>query len=131
MPRPGAGPLQCAMKLTIRAISTDDAPDLRAHHPVDDTCFTALVTLAIGPHTGRRSDDFSLLVATPAGLAARAPERGVLAAGPLLVLERYDFDALWDWLSRAVRGAELPTWPECVEALRRHFRWEYEGYRER
>ncbi len=51
---------------------------------------------------------------------------GILAAEPLLIMERYEFDNFWRWLERTVKSCEAETWPACVEKLRRHFGWEFE-----
>ena len=117
------------MKLTIRSMSTWEAPNLRVWCPENDLCFAQSVTLAIGPKPGNKTDGFSRRVATPAGLAQLEAEEGILASGPVLILVRYDFDILWNWTTRVVRSCESTTWPYCVENLRRYFSWEYDGYK--
>ena len=118
------------MKLVIRSISTWDAPNLRVWFPEDDLCFADTVTLSIGPHPGNKTDSFYLRVATPAGLAKMQPVDGIVAVGPVLILARYDFDILWNWVSHVVKKSETATWLECVENLKRFFVWEYENYDE-
>lgn len=118
------------MKLAIHTISTWNVPNLRTWCPEDDTVFAETVSLKIGARQSKRSDSFSIRVATPSGLLTLDPVKGILATSPLLVLVRYDFDVLWEWACTIVRGCEAPTWPDCVSKLSRYLSWEYDGYQE-
>ena len=118
------------MKLVIRSISTWAAPNLRIWFPEDDLCFADTGGLTIGPHPGNKTDSFYLRVDTTAGLATVQPDDGIVAAGPVLILVRYDFDILWNWVSHVVKKSEAASWSECVENLKRFFAWEYDNYSE-
>jgi hypothetical protein len=115
-------------RLVIRFVGVQGNQNLRGWTPESPTDFAELVTLAIGFGARPGTDDFSIRVATPAGLAGLPARDGIIATRPLLVVDRYDFGELWSWLEATVQGCEAGTWPECVERLRRYFSWEYDGY---
>ncbi|NRD48754.1 hypothetical protein D7Y04_32265 [Corallococcus sp. AB038B] len=76
----------------------------------------------------KKSDTFSVMLATPAGLDTLEPKDGILLSGSkLVVMRRYDFDELWRWLELTIASCEGPTWEEGVDKLRVHFHWEFEG----
>ncbi len=88
------------------------------------------MTLEIAPKGKKAAEEFSIKVATPAGLSTLDARDGILAVRPLLVMERYDFGQLWAWLEKTVAACQADTWNDCVEALRRYFSWEYDDYTE-
>jgi hypothetical protein len=88
------------------------------------------VTLDIGPKSKKGSDSFSIRVATPAGLSTLNDNHGILAIRPLVIMERYNYNDLRQWLEQTVAKCEEETWNACVEHLRLYFDWEYEGYKE-
>lgn len=84
----------------------------------------------IGERAKESADTFTLRVATPAGLAKLESRDGIVATRPLLVMARWDHDDLWRWLEHTVASCERPLWTHSVDALRRHFDWEYDGIAE-
>jgi len=91
-----------------------------------------MIYLDIGPKQGKRqgTDRFAIHLATPSGLDTLEAEDGILMDRRVVVMKRYDFDDLWRWLERTVSSCEAGTWPECLDKLRTHFHWEYDGYKE-
>lgn len=114
------------MKLVIRSVALWGHPNLRTWEPDDPADMAEEMLVDVGPKLKAGADTFRIRVATPAGLQRLEARDGVIAAGPLLIMERYDFDSFWNWLERTVRSCEAETWPACVEKLRRHFGWEFE-----
>ena len=117
-------------RLVIHSLSTWEHPKLRVWQPADPTTFAETITAAIGHRTRAGSDDFSLKVATPKGLATMPARAGIIATRPLLVMERYDYDELWQWCEETLARCDGADWKECVEKLRLYFTWEYENYTE-
>jgi hypothetical protein len=115
-------------RLVIRAAWVGEHGKLETWAPDDETKFAVFVTLAIGFSRSQGANEFSIRVATPLGLDELTPHGGVIATRPLLVVERYDHAALRRWLETTVTACEGGTWNDCVERLRRHFSWEYDGY---
>lgn len=118
------------MKLVIRSVGVWGHPNLRTWEPDDPSTIADIVTLDIGLKDKKGADSFTLRVATPAGLDQLEDQDGIIATRPLLVMRRYDYDALWAWLERTVASCEADSWTACVESLRRYFGWEYEDYKE-
>lgn len=117
-------------KLIIRSASAAGHPNIRTWQPADPTNFAEFVTLAIGFSSKQGTDDFSIRVATPTGLAELPSNDGIIATRPLLIVSRYEYSELWQWLEATVTMCSSGTWPECVERLRRYFNWEYDDYKE-
>jgi hypothetical protein len=124
------------VKPGILSAGIADHHHLRSWEPDDADVVSTFVFINVGPRTRgkgaldqvKKSDTFTLMVATPAGLETLEPKDGILLSGrKLLVMRRYDSDDLWRWLERTVDACEAPTWAECVDKLRVHFHWEFEG----
>ncbi|MBP6997846.1 MAG: hypothetical protein KBB39_17055 [Phycicoccus sp.] len=117
-------------QLILHGLSTFDVPHLRGWQPDDPDRFAEVIWIDIGHRSTRGSDQFTLRVATPAGLAGLQAHRGVVATRPLLVMDRYDYGDLWRWLEDVVTTCDGPDWRECVKRLRRYFDWEYDDMTE-
>jgi hypothetical protein len=116
------------MRLAIHSISVDSTPYGQKWAPTDPDSVVVGVLLEVGPKGKKGSDAFTIAVATPAGLAALEDDDGVILHRRLLVMRRYEFSRLRSWLEKTVASCEGDTWESCVEKLRRHFDWEYNGY---
>lgn len=114
------------MQLVIRGIGTGSYPNLRLHEPEDSEVFAEVVQIDIGPKASKGSDTFSIRVATPKALLSMEDNKGVIAQRPLLVVKRFEFSVIREWLEETVRSCEANTWVECIENLKRYFDWEYE-----
>lgn len=114
------------MRLIIRGVESGAHPNLRTYVPENPVIFDAFVQVHIGQKPGKGADAFTIRIATPAALAAQDSKHGIIAQPPLLVMSRYDFNDLWQWLERTVESCRADTWPESVEKLRRYFQWEFD-----
>lgn len=126
------------MKPGIQSIGIADCPHIRNWAPEDPDVVFTVASISIGPRTRgkgaldqvKKSDMFTLMVATPAGLNTLEPKDGILLSGrKMVVMHRYDHDDLWRWLERTIASCEAATWEECVDKLRAHFDWEFEYMR--
>ena len=110
----------------LRNIGTYDHPNLRAFQPEDPTDVALHLSIEVGRKGTRGTDEFTVLVATPRGLAALPPSPlGILRAGKVVVIERYDFDRLWAWVETTVDSCCADTWSQCGERLHAYFNWEF------
>ena len=114
------------MKLVLHGIGTWEHPNLRTWAPIDPETIAEELTLTIGPKDKKGSDDFFVRLATPGGLNNLNDSNGLISVGPLIVIRKYDFQLIFELLQTTVNGCEGASWLDCVENLRRHFRWEYE-----
>lgn len=112
----------------IRSIFVAGQSSLRSWQPDDPTSFAETISLDIGERRNGGADTFSIRVATPKGLMALEAQEGVVATRPLLVVDRYDLEALMQWLTRTVERCARDAWTESVAELRRYFAWEYDDY---
>lgn len=115
------------MKLVIKSAAVWGQANIRKWEPENPQCVAEEVIVDIGPKAGKQADSFRLRVATPERLAALDDRDGILATSPLLVMRRYDGDALWPWLERTVASCEADTWRDCVDKLKVYFGREYQG----
>jgi hypothetical protein len=118
------------MRLVIRGVEGGAHPNLRTYVPENPEVFDDFVQVHIGQKPGKGADAFTLRVATPAGLAAQPDKNSIIAQSPILVMRRFDFDELWNWLEKTVVSCQGDTWPESVEKLKRYFKWEFEYSKE-
>ena len=113
------------MKLVIRSVGSAAHPNLRRDTPNDPEKFAEFVHVDIGTKPGKGADTFTILVATPSGLASLEDRDGIIAQRPVVILRRFDVDVLWRWLEKTVSACEAETWPQSVEKLQHFFNWEF------
>jgi hypothetical protein len=114
------------MRLIIRSVFTWDHANIRTWEPIDPTCVAETVNVDIGPESKKGADRFSIRLATPAGLSKLVSHNGIIAVRPLLIVDSYNYDNLWFWLTETVKSCEEETWSSSVEKLRMYFDWEYD-----
>lgn len=119
------------MKLVLHSVGCWGNPNLRTWTPDDPDTIAVELMIDIGEKGKKGADMFTLKLATPKGLLELDSKDGIIATRPLLVMERYDFQLLWDWLQKTIATCERETWLDCVAELRVYFLWEYEGMRSR
>lgn len=115
------------MQLVVHSLSIDGHRNIRTWEPADPLKVAEGVTLEIGPRGKKNVDIFWIEVATPRGLEELEAKDGIIAHRPLVVLERYDYHLLWDWVMKTVSSCEAQSWNDCLSRLRRFFGWEYDG----
>lgn len=118
------------MRAAIRRLHTPDAPSLHDFVPEDASDFALLVQVIAGPHAGEGEESFDVAVVTPTHLAKRLSRSGPLSGRHLLIVDRFDADAIQRWLERAVAGCTGATWKKTANKLSRIGHWEFEDYEE-
>jgi hypothetical protein len=117
------------MRLIIRSVSIWGHPNIRTWEPIDPTCFAETVNVDIGSESKKGADRFSIRLATPAGLSKLDSHNGIIAVRPLLIVDSYDYDTLWRWLTETVKSCEAETWNSSIDKLRIYFDYEYDDYK--
>ncbi|EFB2837593.1 hypothetical protein FHD46_20410 [Escherichia coli] len=117
------------MRLVIKFACVADGVNLRVWEPVDRKTIAEFIYLEIGEKGTKKSDEFTIRVATPQGLKNISANEGIIAERPLVIMDEYNFSELWKWLECIVSSCEGDTWLQCVEYLRRYFDWEYDNYK--
>jgi hypothetical protein len=118
------------MKLSIRALYSGNGVAMSKWQPDNEENVCEFICLQIGEKGKKAADEFYIRVATPKGLETFGNDNGIIASRPLLVMARYNFRELREWLEKIILSCEDDIWIRCVERLRYYFSWEYdEDYR--
>jgi len=88
------------------------------------------VEITIGSKSLKGADIFTIRLVTPAGLETLGSKMGIIATRPLLIMEEYDYENLWNWMEKTLSSCEGETWLDCVAKLKNYFDWEYDDYKE-
>lgn len=114
------------MKLVIRSVWTWDHANIRTWTPFCAEDVAETINIDIGPKTSKGANTFSIRVATPKGLSRLDVRDGIIAIRPLLIIEKYDYQDLWNWLTKTVASCESDTWNASIDKLRMYFDYEYD-----
>lgn len=115
------------MRARLKALRSDEVPDLARFAPVDPGDFAVPLVLEIGPLGLRGREEFRVLVVTPRWLEARHGRRGAVPGRGLLLVFEWDLPRLKAWLAREVERCSGRTWPEVARKVGRLADWEGEG----
>lgn len=115
------------MRARLKALRSDEIPDLAAFRPAEPAEFAIPLVLEVGPLGLRGKERFDLLVVTPGWLEARHGRRGVVPGrGKLLVFE-WDLPRLRAYLAKQIERCSGRTWPEVARKVGQLAEWEGEG----
>ncbi len=115
------------MRARLKALRSDEVPDLARWAPPVPDDFSVPLVLEVGPLGLRGRERFELLVVTPRWLQARHGRRGaVVGRGKLIVFE-WSFDRVRAFLAKEVERCSGRTWPEVARKVGRIAEWEGEG----
>src|SRR5512141_1080637 len=115
------------MRARLKALHSDDVPDLARFQPADPADFAIPLVLEVGPLGLRGREEFRLLVVTPRWLEARHGRRGAVPGRGLLLVFEWDLVRLKAWLGKEVERCSGRTWPEVARKVGRLAEWEGEG----
>lgn len=116
------------IKPVICSIGTWEVPDIWTWRPELPDSVVEELTISIGTELDGGADLFSIVLATPKGLATIEGQDGLIAVGRFLVVHEYDCATVCSWMEDTVAKCCGNSWEECVEKLRVYFGWEYENY---
>jgi hypothetical protein len=102
--------------------------DFASYVPENQQNFCVWLNLAIGAKGVDGSHLFQVGVCTATWLYHKVSNEGVVALRHLLLVERFDREAIAAKISEILSLAERPTWQESVDYLARFFAWEFEDY---
>jgi len=102
----------------------DAVDNLRTWVPENPRVFDRCLVVSISPKGTTTTQNFSIRVATPAGLENAEAENGIISSRGLVVMEQWSYEALWEWLNKIVSSCEDHSWNQCIQKLRKYFDWE-------
>jgi hypothetical protein len=115
------------MRARLKALRSDELPDLARFTPAEPNAFAVPLILEVGPLGLRGKEEFRLLVVTPRWLEARHGRRGAVPGRGLLLVFEWDLPRLRAWLAKEVERCSGRTWPEVARKVGRLAEWEGEG----
>jgi len=116
------------MLAELKRLHSPDVLDLRSWLPASDE-FAILVQILAAPQGSPGEESFDVTVCSTAWIAQRAREERIIDGRHHLVVDHFDYDRLYQYISGYVSSCEGPTWQDVALRLGRLGRWEFEDYR--
>jgi len=115
------------MRAQLRRLHSPDVDDLSTWSPGDPS-FAILVQLFVGPEGATGDEAFTLTLCTPGWLAQRASGEKIVDLRHHLLVEKFDYPRLLDYLERRIDSIDGTSWPEVAVVIGRLAAWEFEDY---
>ncbi len=118
------------MQLVITRCHAWGHANLRTWSPDNPKVVAKEVGFSVGTRESKRGpwskfdETFGVRVATPLGLATLESQGGIIAVGPIVIMESYDYNSLFAWLTKTVEACQAPSWDECLHKLQMHFNYD-------
>ena len=116
------------MRGRVLRFHSPDAEVLSRYLPADPLDFGLLVQIIVGPSDGPNEESFEVVVCSPAWVARRVVESGPLIRRHHLVVERYDWKRISDFLMARIESVYADDWTSLAEKIGRIGCWEFEDY---
>jgi len=116
------------MLAELKRLHSPDVLDLPGWVPDTDD-FAILVQVLVGLQGSPGEESFDVTVCSPEWIAQRAREERIFDGRHHLVVAPFDYQKLWQYLTRYVSSCEGSTWQEIATKLGRLGQWEFEDYR--
>jgi hypothetical protein len=117
------------MKAELRSIWSIDTEDLATWNPPNEA-YALHVRLMVGPHGEDGEESFDLTLCSTAWLRQLAQDERIFDPRHHLILERFDWPTVEEYLVQRVARCEAESWPEVAEKVSRLAYWEFEDYSE-
>jgi hypothetical protein len=112
----------------IRRLHSPDIYNLAEHSPQDSAYFGFLLQIMVGPVGQQGEESFDAVVCTPRWIADHLGSDGILVGRHHLLVDRYDFRRLEEFLRQYVARCSGATWEEAATRIGRLAKWEFEDY---
>jgi hypothetical protein len=113
----------------LRRLHSPDVPDLAAYAPTDGHSFGFLLQIIAGPSAEDGEESFDVTVCTPSWLSEKLGPMDILIGRHFLIVHRYDYQRLEQFLIDYCEKCRADSWAEVAEQLGRLGKWEFEDYR--
>ena len=94
--------------------------------PETEDDFWVSICVSVGPEEELGADFFYFYVASPKNLLRTVEQNEVLAGRGLLILNKFDLNAIKEKIDDLLLECSRPTWKEVAMALNRYGIWEYD-----
>ena len=116
------------MRATVKYFHSPDIADLSNYKPDRADCFAFLLQIIVGPENSDGEESFDVTVVTPLWLIENHNKEDIVIGRHYLVVFRYDFSALANFISSYISQNIGETWDEIACYLSRLGKWEFEDY---
>lgn len=116
------------MKPILRSLMSPDLFDMENQAPEIANDFQILVQALIGPENLPGQESFDFLVCTPSVIHRTVTKLGYLIPRHYIIIERYDYDAIWSIIKSICDPVFGNTWHDVALKLSRYGMWEFEDY---
>jgi hypothetical protein len=114
------------MRAHLKRLSSPDVADLRIFRPRDPANFAIVMDAKIGVEGLDEGENFRMLLCTPVWLMENHAPADVVVGHQLLIVFRYDFEAIVRHLVEFCRRCEGDDWYAITRQLHALGRWEFE-----
>jgi hypothetical protein len=115
------------VKAELRSIWSIDTEDLATWKPPDEA-YALHVRLMVGPQGENGEESFDLTLCSPAWLRQLAADDRIFDPRHHLILGRFNWPKVEEYLGQRVARCEAATWQGIAEKLGRLGHWEFEDY---
>jgi hypothetical protein len=116
--------------LEIRDVMGAPGVSIESLRPASNEEVYLFLELAIGRADETGEEKFTLTIATPEALVARANDGAcILADRAILIVREFNWRAIRSHIEEILKKCEAPTLHDAIPLLQRYFRWEYEDYK--
>lgn len=116
------------MRSKLVRLHSPDVDDLQTYVPVQEDCFAFLLQIIVAPEGGAGEESFDAFVCTPRWLCENYAPSDVVIGSHKLIVFRYDYKSLHDFVVDRVNAASGDTWQQVARRLSSLGRWEFEDY---
>jgi hypothetical protein len=117
------------MRPALRSLLSQDGLKPQEYWPDDPSDFGESFRIMIGAAGGIGEESFDITVCTPSWLGSHELSKGYRWGRGVLVLRRWDPDALEAAVADLINGCEGADWDEIGQNLSRYADWEFANYR--
>jgi hypothetical protein len=111
----------------LKHLHSPDVQDLRNWIPESDE-FAILLQIMAGPEDSPGEESFDVTLCTPAWVRRQVERDGVVEGRHLLIIARYSYDQIYQYISKYLSTCAGGTWREVATKIARFGHWEFEDY---
>jgi hypothetical protein len=117
------------MQAVLKGLSSTDIADVETYLPDEEDNFGFVLRAMVGPMDGEGEESFDIIVCTPRWLLEKYGTSDVLLGLHKLIVFKYDYLRLRQFIEKYLMHCSGDTWQEIAEKVSLLGLWEFEGYR--
>ena len=117
------------MQAALKGLYSSDFVDVETYMPDQEDNFGFVLRAMVGPMDGEGEESFDIFVCTPKWLLEKHAGSDVLLGLHKLIVFKYDYRRLWQFIEKYLMHCSGDTWEEIAHKVGLLGQWEFEGYR--